>query len=119
MNEKILSNALACPICEGDLTLRGNSLFCERGHCFDVAAAGYVNLASAKQAGGGDSKQLVSARTEFLSAGYYERFSDEINARAVKYARSGVIVDAGCGEGYYSNRVAVAAEAHNDARKSP
>ena len=111
MNEKILSNVLICPICECDLGVRGNSLVCENGHCFDVAAAGYVNLASAKQAGGGDSKQLVSARTAFLSAGYYERFSDEINARAVKYARSGVIVDAGCGEGYYSNRVAVAADA--------
>ena len=111
MNEKILSDALACPMCEGDLVLRGNSLVCERGHCFDIAAAGYVNLASSKQAGGGDSKQLVNARTEFLSAGYYERFSNEINKRAEKYAHAGVIVDAGCGEGYYSNRVAVAAEA--------
>lgn len=111
MNEKVLSNALVCPICEDGLALKGNSLCCERGHCFDVASAGYVNLASAKQAGGGDSKQLVSARTEFLAAGYYQRFSDEINARAQKYAHAGIIVDAGCGEGYYSNRVAVAAEA--------
>jgi 23S rRNA (guanine745-N1)-methyltransferase len=71
MNEKILLTTLACPIYEGDLAVHGNSLVCERGHCFDVAAAGYANLASAKQAGGGDSKQLVNARTEFLSAGYY------------------------------------------------
>lgn len=111
MNEKILSNALVCPICEGDTTVQANSLACERGHCFDIAAAGYVNLASSKQAGGGDSKQLVSARTEFLSAGYYERFSNAINERASKLAHSGIIVDAGCGEGYYSNRIAVAAEA--------
>lgn len=111
MNEKILSNALVCPICEGDLSVKGNSLACEKGHCFDIAAAGYVNLASSRQAGGGDSKQLVSARTAFLSAGYYERFSDEINERAKKYAHSGVIIDAGCGEGYYSNRAAVAAGA--------
>ena len=111
MNEKILSNALACPICEGALSVRGNSLACESGHCFDISAAGYVNLASAKQAGGGDSKQLVSARTAFLSVGYYEKFSDAINEYAAKYAHSGIIVDAGCGEGYYSNRVAVAAEA--------
>lgn len=111
MNEKVLSNALVCPICECGFAVKGNSLCCESGHCFDMAAAGYVNLASAKQAGGGDSKQLVSARTEFLAAGYYQRFSDEINARAQKYAHAGIIVDAGCGEGYYSNRVAVAAEA--------
>ena len=111
MNEKMLSNALICPICEEVFAMHGSSLACERGHCFDIASAGYVNLASSKQAGGGDSKPLVSARTAFLSAGYYERFSDEINKLAQKYAHSGVIVDAGCGEGYYSNRVAVAAEA--------
>ena len=111
MNKIIVSNALNCPVCEADLGVQGNSLLCERGHCFDIASAGYVNLATAKQSGGGDSKELVAARTAFLSAGYYERFADAICERAAHYARGGIIIDAGCGEGYYSLRAARAAEA--------
>lgn len=111
MNQNIIANALKCPICELDLHQNGNSLACERGHCFDLASAGYVNLASAKQAGGGDSKELVAARVAFLGSGYYEPFARQVCQRVAQYAHGGVVVDAGCGEGYYSLMAAEAAEA--------
>lgn len=111
MNENVVANVLKCPVCESDLRVGCNSLTCESGHCFDLASAGYVNLASSKQSGGGDSKALVAARVAFLAAGYYDRFADEICRRVAQCARSGVVVDAGCGEGYYSLRAARAAEA--------
>lgn len=111
MNQNIIDNCLKCPVCELGLRLGGNSLMCERGHCFDLASAGYVNLASSKQAGGGDSKELVAARVAFLAAGYYETFAREVSRRVAEHARGGVVVDAGCGEGYYSLMAAEAAEA--------
>jgi hypothetical protein len=41
----------------------GGALLCTgaRRHCYDVASAGYVNLAGAKQAGGGDDAALIRA----------------------------------------------------------
>ena len=111
MNQNIIDNVLKCPVCELDLCTKGNSLTCERGHCFDLASAGYVNLASSKQAGGGDSKELVAARMAFLGAGYYEPFAREVCLRVAQYAHGGVVIDAGCGEGYYSLLAAREAEA--------
>ncbi len=112
MNQNIIDNVLKCPICELGLRQSGSSLTCERGHCFDLSSTGYVNLATSKQAGGGDSKELVAARVAFLGAGYYETFAREICDRVARLARGGVVVDAGCGEGYYSLLAAEAAEAH-------
>lgn len=34
-----------CPLCREELRLEGTSLRCERGHTYDVARQGYVNLA--------------------------------------------------------------------------
>ena len=86
----------------------GSSLFCDgkRRHCFDFAKEGYVNLASSKAAGGGDDGLLIRSRTAFLSGGYYAPFADRICALLRRYVDGGVVVDAGCGEGYYACRIA-------------
>ena len=99
---------LRCPICKSPLHAEGNSLFCAapRAHCFDIAGAGYVNLASAKAAGGGDDAELIRARTAFLGGGYYDNISDTVLALLKKHAKGKTVLDAGCGEGYYSCRFA-------------
>lgn len=111
MNERILKNALVCPNCKEPFELRGNSLVCHNGHTYDLSKEGYVNLAGSRHNGGGDSKELVSARAAFLAAGYYEKFADTVCERLDKYSHGGVIIDAGCGEGYYSLRAARGASA--------
>ena len=102
------NEVLRCPVCGGDLSKEGNSLYCNgaRRHCFDVSAAGYVNLASARAAGGGDDAALIRARTAFLGGGHYLPIAARIAALAGKYAPAGRILDAGCGEGYYSAHLA-------------
>ena len=47
---------LRCPVCGGAVSRENGVLACHgvRRHCFDLASAGYVNLAPAKAAGGGD-----------------------------------------------------------------
>jgi len=88
-----------CPHCRGTLAEKGRALVCGKGHSFDIAAEGYVNLAVGKN-GSGDSPAMCRGRHEFLTAGYYRPFADAI---ADEVARQGakVVCDAGCGEGFY------------------
>ncbi|MBO5845322.1 MAG: methyltransferase domain-containing protein [Clostridia bacterium] len=109
MDEKILGS-LVCPCCKEKMSLgnEGKSLIClgARRHCFDISSSGYVNL-SPKHSGGGDSKSAVRSRSRFLDSGAYEPVSDAMNETLAEYLPSGgLVIDAGCGEGYYSCRMA-------------
>lgn len=109
MDERILG-FLRCPCCGERMSLSENrrSIICAapKRHCFDIASAGYVNFATAHGAGG-DSKEAVRSRTEFLDSGAYEPVSDAVNGVLEDYLpEGGFAVDAGCGEGYYSCRAA-------------
>ena len=101
-------HCLRCPVCGAPVEKKGNSLFCTgaRPHCFDFAAEGYVHLANAKEAGGGDDAALIAARTAFLGGGYYAPFADALTEYLHEVPKGGVAVDAGCGEGYYTCRFA-------------
>ena len=97
---------LRCPICGGSLALSesGKSLVCEKRHSFDVASAGYVNLLAPgkkNNAVAGDPKEMVRARSLFLSSGAYDGISDGLN-RLI--GNGGICVDCGCGEGFYTAR---------------
>jgi 23S rRNA (guanine745-N1)-methyltransferase len=89
-----------CPKCRTALTQTGNSLKCDKGHCFDISSEGYVNLVLGKTSGG-DSPDMYRARHDFLNTGYYEPFAKGIST-VIKEFSAVRICDAGCGEGYYS-----------------
>ena len=96
-------SAFRCPVCGDSLIKREKSLYCSRGHCYDYAKSGYVNLLMSQQGRlHGDDRPMVRARTAFLSQGYYfpllECISDALSGILPNNAR---IVDAGCGEGWY------------------
>ena len=102
-------NILRCPVCKEPLCSNetGKSLYCTgtRRHCFDISAKGHVNLA-AHHSGGGDSKEAVRSRSAFLRKGYYRPFADKLCEIIGEYVQAGTVIDAGCGEGYYTNLVA-------------
>ena len=108
LTDEKIERILKCPICQAKMTAsteRG-SLICEgsRGHCYDFAASGYVNLCAPTQSGGGDSKQAVRARSSFLDKEYYRPVAKALANVAKKYGNSSdILLDAGCGEGYYSS----------------
>ena len=109
--------AWKCPNCGArltpQLTEKPYVLRCEAGHSFDVAKQGYVNLLLPQKRGAalpGDSAEMVRARTAFLDGGYYRAFSDGVNALVLDTllktnTASPHLLDAGCGEGYYTARL--------------
>ena len=99
MNDNVCKY-LICPVCGKSLSHIGGSLVCEGRHTYDIAKSGYVNLINtSSQKQSGDSKEMVEARTAFLSSGAYGRLCDEIKSACGEGA---LLVDAGCGEGYYT-----------------
>lgn len=107
-----MTNLFSCPICGQNLCVTSNTLKCQSNHCFDIAKEGYVNLdtntrSSSKNSG--DDKQMVLSRTNFLEGGYYAPLKDALCLaikKEVQNNTSSVILDAGCGQGYYTSRIA-------------
>ena len=99
---------LQCPVCRASLRQEGGTLACAgtRRHCFDLAAAGYVNLSSSKASGGGDDGTLIRARSSFLSEGHYSSIAARVGDILQNYCPNGIVLDAGCGEGYYTGALA-------------
>ncbi|MBR2283626.1 MAG: methyltransferase domain-containing protein [Ruminococcus sp.] len=94
-----------CPVCGKKLGISGKSYICGGGHCFDIAKSGYVNLltkASSSEVHG-DNKLMLRARRDFLEKGYYSPLRDALCRSAAALAgEECVLLDAGCGEGYYT-----------------
>lgn len=100
-----------CPLCQLALTPTSSGYQCANRHQFDRAKEGYVNLLPVQQKKSldpGDSAEMIQARRSFLEAGFYQPLSDAVNemlADVLKNASMPSILDIGCGEGYYSNRL--------------
>lgn len=96
---------LICPVCRGALMPVEKSYRCGKGHSFDKAKSGYVNLLLSSGQGKrhGDDKLMVIARRNLLDKGYYDPLANEIAACVDEYTGVTVsLLDAGCGEGKYT-----------------
>lgn len=102
--------SLKCPVCQAQMVAQDAKVLRCQGqkiHTYDISSSGYVNLASPKQCGGGDTKEAVRARTSFLELGLYENIASKAVELVKKYSKEGSrVVDAGCGEGYYTLKLA-------------
>ncbi|MBA6418586.1 putative RNA methyltransferase [Pseudomonas neustonica] len=99
---------LICPHCHDALLQTDRQWRCVNGHSYDQARQGYLNLLlvqhkNSKQPG--DTPQMLSHRQAFLDAGHYQPVSDAINQLLVAETPARVL-DMGCGEGYYTSRLA-------------
>lgn len=96
---------IICPLCRHVLE-RGEKVWrCEKGHSFDVAREGYVNLLPVQHKNSrdpGDDPQMVLARREFLQAGYYQPLRDAV-LKLLAPLKAQSVLDIGCGEGYYTD----------------
>ncbi len=79
-------------------------MHCAEGHSFDIARAGYVNLAlgHGPRQRVGDTAEMVKARAEFLDAGHLEPVAAAVaEAVAGGYPGSGCLAELGSGTGAY------------------
>ncbi len=105
----------ACPICKEKLNSDSTRVFCARGHSFDRSRDGYYNLLVGRGGAHGDNADMVRARRAFLEGGYYEPLRQTLAEEVASHGTAPAVVDAGCGEGYYTegvyNRLRTSAEA--------
>ena len=100
---------LICPLCGGVLNRREKQYVCPNRHSFDIARQGYVHLLPVQNKHSlnpGDTREQVLSRRSFLEAGYYAPIADALAEEAKALNIVGEILDAGCGEGWYSAALA-------------
>lgn len=102
---------LKCPVCSHPLQLSDRGAACSSNHSFDRARQGYLNLLPShkmRSKSPGDDKQMVQARNRFLDSGHYKPVVSALVDAAkssLNASESPVILDAGCGEGYYTEKL--------------
>ncbi len=96
---------LVCPVrdCRMAIERADRRMVCPRGHSFDIARSGYINLLQpqdrrSKQPG--DTVTAVKARRRLHDRGVTEPLRRGI-AEIVAARADDIVLDAGCGDGYY------------------
>jgi len=96
---------IICPLCQLPLQRGARVWCCGKGHSYDVAREGYVNLLPVQHKNSrdpGDDAQTVMARREFLQAGHYAPLREAVLALLAPL-QSQSLLDIGCGEGWYTD----------------
>lgn len=94
-----------CPICNQPLTVLEKSAVCVSKHNFDRAKSGYFNFLLKNQTiFRGDHPTQIDARRNFLSRNFYLPLANKVNDIIGLYSPT-VLIDAGCGEGYYTHHI--------------
>lgn len=96
---------LLCSVrgCHLDLVRDARRMVCPRGHSFDIARSGYINLLQPQERRArqpGDTAEAISARRRLHDAGVTGHQRRAI-AEAIAATRHDVVLDAGCGDGFY------------------
>jgi 23S rRNA (guanine745-N1)-methyltransferase len=101
---------LICPVreCRLGLLREGRRLLCARGHSFDVARSGYINLLQPQERRSknpGDTPEAVAARRRLHDRGVTQPLLHGI-AEMLRAHSDDVVLDAGCGDGFYLGTLA-------------
>src|SRR5258708_22928212 len=101
---------LLCQVreCHMALLREQGRVFCPRGHSFDVARSGYINLLQpqdrrSKQPG--DTAAAVTGRRRLHDSGVTAPLLDGI-AKMIAASPGDLVLDAGCGGGFYLGALA-------------
>ena len=101
---------LVCPVrgCREALVREVKRAVCARGHSFDVARSGYLNLLQPQERRSkepGDTAEAIAARRRLHERGVTGPLLDGI-AEAAGARAEDVVLDAGCGDGFYLGMLA-------------
>lgn len=97
---------LRCPLCGGEFEKRDSSLVCAKRHTFDIARQGSVNFVP-QQKESFYKKELFESRAKVFEAGVFAPVIDVLTREIDRHVPKDrpVLLDAGCGEGYYTKAV--------------
>lgn len=107
-NFKNVEDAFSCPFCQSDMTFqKGASLVCRSRHCFDLSKYGYLNFLQ-KQIKTPYNKELFESRRRVFEANFYDDLIRQLKDLIKHYGPKpeGRLLDAGCGEGFFTNQLA-------------
>ena len=99
-----VASRLRCPVCHERLAVAPGRLSCRRGHSYDVARHGYVNLTAPRgRASRGDDACMVAARAEIQEAGHFEPLTAALadNFNGLGDPAPSIILDVGAGTGHH------------------
>ncbi|MDP8983364.1 MAG: methyltransferase domain-containing protein [Acidobacteriota bacterium] len=101
---------LLCPVrdCRTALVREGRRWLCARGHSFDVARSGYVNLLQPQERRSkqpGDTPAAVAARRRLHDRGVTRPLLNAL-AEFTIASPNDITLDAGCGDGFYLGSLA-------------
>ena len=101
---------LLCSVrgCRLALVREERRLFCPRGHAFDVARSGYINLLQPQERRSkqpGDTAAAIAGRRRLHDSGVTQPLLQAI-AEIMAASSSDIVLDAGCGEGFYLGALA-------------
>ena len=101
---------LICPVrdCRLALEREERRLFCARGHSFDVARRGYINLLQPQERRSrqpGDTAAALAGRRRLHERGVTEPLRRGI-AEIMAASPRDIVLDAGCGDGFYLGSLA-------------
>ncbi|MFK0570086.1 putative RNA methyltransferase [Endozoicomonas sp.] len=101
---------LRCPICYEPLSSEKRGAACQNNHQFDRARQDYLNLLPShkkRSKSPGDDQVMVDARARFLNHGHYQPVVDVLIDKISTFSNktNQNILDAGCGEGYYTSAI--------------
>ena len=101
---------LLCPVRDCHLPLQRDArrVYCPRGHSFDIARSGYVNLLQPQDRRSrhpGDTTAAIAGRRRLHDSGVTGPLLQAI-AKILAASPTNTVLDAGCGEGYYLGALA-------------
>jgi 23S rRNA (guanine745-N1)-methyltransferase len=96
---------LLCPVrgCHMALVHEERRVFCPRGHSFDIARSGYLNLLQPQERRSkhpGDTVAAIAGRRRLHDRGVTQPLLQAV-AELMAASPSDVVLDVGCGEGLY------------------
>src|SRR5579871_3807176 len=100
---------LLCSVrgCGLSLEREERRMVCPRGHSFDVARSGYINLLQPQERRAkhpGDTPDAVAARRRLHDCGVTEPLFRGV-AETLTATAEDVVLEAGCGDGFYLGRL--------------
>lgn len=110
-NFSAMQGRLSCPLCHQPLQIQNNSFSCSQGHCFDLSAQNYLNLAPQKKQNTNlYTTELFKARRQIFEAGLYDPLLENLLSHSkaslqASNSKQPILLDAGCGEGFFASKL--------------